>query len=375
MTDRSYTPSDFVALFNQTLEYAYPSVVLEGELANFRISKNRWVYFDLKDEMASVAYFGSIYQLPGPLSDGMVVRVVGSPRLHPLFGFSLSFQSIMPVGQGSLKKAADLLLKKLQTEGLFAEERKRPLPYAPTTIGLITAGNSAAYADFIKILGERWGGMEIRHIDTLVQGEKAPLQLAGAVEHFNGLNDMPEVLVMTRGGGGPDDLAAFNDERVVRAVAASRIPTLVAVGHEIDTSLAEMAADMRASTPSSAAQILVPDKKNELANLKSRKKSLNRAVLQNQEYLSSNLKLNRDNLNLSANNWLAKENERLRVTAKLLELFNPDVALQRGYALLSKKELHISSVSQVGIGDSLNVKLQDGTIRTKVTSTEKTSDD
>ena len=109
--------SDFVAVLNQTLEYAYPNVTVSGELANFRVSKGRWVYFDLKDETASVKFFGTIYQLPGPLEDGMTLAVRGIPRLHPLYGFSVTVQSMQPTGEGSIKKAAALVEAKLQAEG------------------------------------------------------------------------------------------------------------------------------------------------------------------------------------------------------------------------------------------------------------------
>ncbi|MBA3757614.1 exodeoxyribonuclease VII large subunit [Candidatus Saccharibacteria bacterium] len=371
MLDQVYTPSDFIAIFNQTIEYAYPTVVVEGELANFRISKNRWVYFDLKDTVASVPYFGSVYQLPGPLSDGLMVRVIGTPRMHQLFGFSISFQSILPVGKGSLKKAADLLFKKMQKEGLFAPERKRPLTYPPTSVGLISAGSSAAYADFLKIINERWMGVEITHIDCLVQGEHAPEQLVSAIEHFNGLQTMPEVLVITRGGGSADDLAAFNDERVVRAVAFSRIPTLVAIGHEVDISLAELAADKRASTPSNAAQVLVPDRSHELSNLQMNRKKLEYLSVQFFEFQSSDLKIKKDNLGGYIKHWLFQESNRLVSVSKMLEIFNPNAALRRGYAIVSKGGMNVSSTQEVEVGDLLKVKLRNGTIRSKVTGLKK----
>src|SRR6266404_7913403 len=142
MDDIILSPSDFVSLLNQTLEVAYPSVVIEGELANFRISKNKWLYFDLQDEQASVKFFGTVYNLPGPLEDGLKIQVVGYPRLHPRFGFSINVQSLAPVGEGSIKKAADLLRAKLEAEGLFDPDRKRLLPALPQTIGLITAASS-----------------------------------------------------------------------------------------------------------------------------------------------------------------------------------------------------------------------------------------
>jgi exodeoxyribonuclease VII large subunit len=143
--DFTLSVSDFVALLNQTLETAYPYVTISGELANFRVSKNRWVYFDLKDEQASVHFFGTVYQMPGPLEDGMLVQVSGNPRLHPLYGFSVTVRSLRPVGEGAIKRAAELLQLKLQAEGLFDPSRKRALPYPPTRIGLVASKESAAY--------------------------------------------------------------------------------------------------------------------------------------------------------------------------------------------------------------------------------------
>src|SRR5664279_2808606 len=193
--------SDFVAYLNQTLEVAYPYVIIQGELSNFRVSKNRWVYFDLKDEAATVRCFGTVYMLPGPLEDGMVVRVSGNPRLHPQYNFSVNVQSVVPVGEGSIKQAAKLLQAKLTAEGLFDTDRKRLLSYPPRRIALITAGTSAAYADFIKITDARWRGIEIEHFDVLVQGEQSPGQIVAAIAAVNSLPELPDVLVVVRGGG------------------------------------------------------------------------------------------------------------------------------------------------------------------------------
>jgi exodeoxyribonuclease VII large subunit len=367
MDEVSFTPAEFVAVLNQTLEFSYPIITIEGELSNFRVSKNRWVYFDLKDDEASVSFFGTIYMLPGPLEDGLMVRVVGSPRLHNRFGFSVNMQSIQPVGAGSLKKAADLLAKKLAAEGLFDADRKRPLPYAPEKIGLITAKSSAASADFIKILNERWCGVEVSLADVYVQGDRAPEQIIAAIAHFNQLSDMPEVLVIIRGGGSAEDLAAFSDERVVRSVAASRIPTLVAIGHEIDISLAELAADQRASTPSNAAQLLVPDKRHELINIKSQKDMLGR-ILGN-IYESEGLRLEnlKDSLSSLLAGHLSSERERVAAIRRLVLLYDPLNALKRGYALVSSAASHVKSIKNVKPGDELKIQLHDGTITANAT--------
>jgi exodeoxyribonuclease VII large subunit len=366
MHDLVLTPTDFVAFLNQTLEYAYPQVTIEGELSNFKVAKNRWVYFDLKDELSSVSFFGVVTSLPGPLEDGLKVRVVGAPRLHQRFGFSINFSSITPVGEGALKKAADLLRQKLQLEGLFALERKRLLPELPNLIGLITAANSAARADFMKILNERWGGVEVLLIDTLVQGDQAPAQLVAAIEHFNSMPSMPEVLVITRGGGSADDLAAFDDERVVRAVSASRVPTLIAIGHETDESLAELAADKRASTPSNAAASLTPDRKAELASLKSLSVSLARTLVDAHAASLERVNELAQRLSAAVKNLLSGESERLKATARLAKNYDPNAALRRGYAIVSKNGHHIGNIAGVKIGDKLAIKLSGGTISSKV---------
>ena len=360
------TPSDFVGLLNQTLEMAYPFVAIEGELSSFRISKNRWVYFDLKDEYASVSFFGSIYQLPGPLQDGLSVRVTGSPRLHPRFGFSVNFQSIQPVGQGAIKKAADLLAAKLEAEGLFAPERKRPLPGYPTHIGLITADGSAAYADFMKIIGSRWGGLDIFLVDVLVQGDRAPAQLIRAIDIFNQSAHPPEVLVITRGGGSSEDLAAFNDERVVRAVAASRIPVLVAVGHEVDVSLAELAADQRASTPTNAAGLVVPDRDNEAAQLSHQSRYLRDQLSQLHRDSVRSLKDKQETLLAQLGIIIEQRRHTLANLKNLSRLLDPRAALARGYAIVNLGGKHINSVKNLKMGASLSIELSDGRINSTV---------
>lgn len=368
MTEITFTPSDFVAVFNQTIEHAYPIVVIEGELANFRVAKNRWVYFDLKDEAASVSFFGSVYNLPGPLQDGLTIKVIGAPRLHHMYGFTINFEAITPVGKGSLKKAADLLFKKLEAEGLFALERKRVLPTIPVSIGLITAQGSAAYSDFIKILNERWGGVDIYFRDVYVQGEQAPLQIVTAIEHFNQAAIAPEVLVITRGGGNAGDLSSFNDERVVRAVAASRVPTLIAIGHEVDISLAELASDQRASTPSNAAQIIVPDRSHVLSALSIERKNLEKVVASKYELEFELANQMGELLKNRLKTLLTQEKQHQSANKKLISIFNPYAALKRGYAIIVKNSSYVKSVKQVANGDRLGLKVSDGTINVVVSN-------
>lgn len=365
MQDVVLSPTDFVALVNQTLEFAYPNVVIEGELCNFRIAKNRWIYFSLKDEVAQVEFFGSVYQLPGPLEEGMKVRALGNPRLHTKFGFSVNVINLSPVGEGSIKKAADLVAAKLYSEGLFELSRKRALPAMPSRLGLITAAGSAAYHDFIKILGERWSGATVLFADAYVQGDQAPASIIKAIEHMNQLAEPPEVLVITRGGGSVEDLAAFNDERVVRAVAASRIPTIVAVGHEIDESLAELAADIRASTPSNAAQLATPDKKHEQARLAAERSSLLAELLDIHRQQTLAVQTAKQNLSAGILAMLNVEKQRLVANRRLVALFNPEAALKRGYAIVRKNSHIVSDLKQVSEGDTLNVVMRGGTLKVK----------
>ncbi len=360
------SPAEFVALINATLEYAYPRVVIEGELANFRVSKNRWVYFDIKDDEASVKFFGTVYNLPGPLEEGMLLRVTGTPRLHPLYGFSVTVQAIELSGEGTIKKAFALLKAKLEKEGLFAPERKRALPYPPTKIGLITSGESAAYADFIKILSARWGGLQIELADVQVQGEVAPGQLVRALEHFNAGGEQPDVLAVIRGGGSADDLQAFNSEIVTRAIAASRIPTIVAIGHEIDVSLAELAADVRASTPSNAAELLVPDKSAILQELAGYKTEAGRLLNQALRYHQDKLKTYAADLQESASRLLKWQADWLKQTAKLLEVINPRHILSRGYAVIRSKGNNIRSVKKLAKGTEIDITLADGNAQAKI---------
>lgn len=364
--DPIFSVSEFVAVLNQTLEFAYPSVLVTGELANFRVSRNRWVYFDLKDDESSVRCFGTVYQLPGPLEDGMLLNVRAVPRLHQQFGFSLNILNLTPAGEGSLRKAAELLAAKLTAEGLFDVERKRALPYPPARIGLVASGESAAYADFMKILDARWHGVEVLHADTQVQGEAAPAQIVAAIERLNGLAEPPEVIIITRGGGSAEDLAAFSTEQVTRAVAASRVPTLVAIGHEVDISLAELAADQRASTPSNAAELLVPDKKSVLEALRDERDDIGQLVQSLLRSRKRELAEAKKALSSSVATYIRESRQTLSSQRQLLEALSPQAVLQRGYAIVRRGGTTIRSTKQLTKGDSIDITLSDGSTTARV---------
>lgn len=368
-SDALVSVSEFVALLNQTLEFAYPSVIVEGELANFRVSKNRWVYFDLKDELATVRFFGTVYQLPGPLEDGMLLKVRGAPRLHPQYGFSVNVLSIQPAGEGTIRRAAELLQAKLAAEGLFDEERKRLLPYPPERIGLITSKESAAYADFVKILRARWPATEIVLKDVQVQGEPAVQQIVEAVQLFNEQAGPPDVLVLVRGGGSPEDLAAFSTEQVVRAVAGSRVPTLVAIGHEIDISLTELAADQRASTPSNAAELLVPDRGHVLLTLADNRRQLARALDVSLKDARAQLTQTATLANQALGNLLAGQKQALKNVAALLQALNPAAILERGFAIVRKGGRVVRTASTLAGNDIVSIQFADGSVEASVGKT------
>jgi len=326
--------SDFIALTNQTLEYAYPVVTIEGEVSSFKINQGKFIFFDLKDSGASIGCFMMAYQLRLPIEDGMKVIITASPKLTQWGKFSLTVRTIRPSGEGALKKSFELLKEKLTKEGLFAAERKRSLPTVPTHVAVISSTAAAGYGDFVKIINERWGGLKVDVAHVQVQGSVAPDQMIRAIQYFNGLEELPEVLVLIRGGGSADDLSAFNDELLVRAIAQSRIPTLVGVGHEMDESLADMAADVRAATPSNAAQILVPDKREIIRATQQVTSSLTTRMLHVVTQQSQAVKDMLVEASEKIQDKLDDAYMDLANIREVLQQLNPMTVLARGYALI-----------------------------------------
>jgi len=341
-----FSVSDFIAVFNQTLEYAYPNVEIEGEVASFKVNQGKFIFFDIKDKGGSVGCFMTVWQLRQPIEDGMKVVISAVPKLTQWGKFSLTVKTIRPSGEGALKKSFEILKAKLDAEGLFSAERKRLLPRIPEHVAVISSTQAAGYADFIKILNDRWGGVKVDVAHVQVQGEAAPDQIINAINYFNQCEVLPEVLVIIRGGGSADDLSAFNDEPLVRAIAGSRIPTLVGVGHEVDESLADLAADVRASTPSNAAQILVPDKNEIIRAVNNQIGSLLPRILQ---FIDQKRQLIMVSIELIANNINESIDEKIwgiKTIRNVLDQLNPMVVLSRGYALI-RGEIKVGSTIEV----------------------------
>lgn len=261
--------SAFNSLVNDHLS-ALGEVIVEGEISQLQISQGRWLFLTLKDESASVSVFAPVFKITtlNSLVEGMKVQVYGTASLYAKTGrFSLTAYRIVPAGEGALKQAYERLKTKLSAEGLFDPARKRPLPRLPERIGLITGQDARAYSDFIKIISERLGGLKISFFPVSVQGKDSVASILRAFNYFNQLENPPEVLVLTRGGGSLEDLLSFNDETVARAVFGSKIPVISAIGHEEDVALTDFVADLRASTPSNAAELLVPTRNELLAKI------------------------------------------------------------------------------------------------------------
>lgn len=334
MSDLVFSVSDFLASVNQTLEYAYPVVTVTGEVASFKVNQGKYVFFDLKDESGSVGCFMTVWQLRTPIEDGMKIVVTASVKVTPWGKFSLTVQSLRPVGEGALRKSFELLKQKLADEGLFDPARKRTLPSLPERVAVVSSTQAAGYGDFIKILDARWGGLEVEVAHTQVQGEGAADQMIRAIRYFNTQADPADVLVLIRGGGSADDLATYNDEQLVREIAASRIPTLVGVGHEVDVSLADMVADVRAATPSNAAALLVPDRREIITSSWS---TVRHMAVVGERAIDHYLREDRTRLHgvlEQVNRHLDEQLEAMRHTGATLHAYNPRAVLERGYALL-----------------------------------------
>lgn len=321
MNDPTLTPTDFLAFVNQTLEYAYSSVTIVGEVSEFKVNQGKWVFFNIKDEEASVPCFMTLWQLHAPIEDGMKVVVRGVPKLTKWGKFSVTVSKVAPVGEGSLKKAFEILKKKLADEGLFDPRRKRALPEDLNKIGVISSVQAAGYADFVKIINARWGGLKVLTAHTQVQGLDAPEQIIRALKYFNERTDV-QAIVLIRGGGSKDDLACFNDEALVRAVAASKIPVVCGIGHEVDESLCDLACDVRASTPSNAAELLTRDRKT--------------------EKLQEKMQIIRQRIEAAI---MILESE-VAQKKRLLQVLNPEKILKQGYAILAG-DLNVGSVVKI----------------------------
>ncbi len=276
------TVSQLTAEIKDLLESAYPLVWVVGEISNVSRSLPGHCYMDLKDQSAqirAVIWRSLASRLPFPLRDGLEVICRGRIEVYEPRGvYQLIIEQIYPKGVGALELALRELREKLAKEGLFDPKRKRALPRFVHRIALITSLTGAAIQDFLEVLRNRWWSGRLWIVPTRVQGEGAAEELAAAIRLVNRLPEPPECIVLARGGGSLEDLWAFNEEVLVRAIVASRIPVVTGVGHEIDVTLADLAADVRALTPTHAATVLAPSKEELLQQLQGLQKRLGTCV-------------------------------------------------------------------------------------------------
>ena len=268
---KALSVGEFNRAVKGSLEDRFPAVWIEGEIASSKIAASGHAYFDLKDEreearVSCCLFRAQMMRVRAKVRDGERVLVRARASLYPARGsFQLIVDTMLPAGAGTAAAALEALKRKLANEGLFAEERKRRLPRFPRVLGVVTSGQGAAFHDICRVAMDRWP-VRIVLAPTLVQGADAPDRIVAAIAAIQRVRGL-DVLIVGRGGGSAEDLSAFNDERVARAIAACRVPVISAVGHETDFTIADLVADRRAATPSNAAEIAIPERDGVQAEL------------------------------------------------------------------------------------------------------------
>ncbi len=361
--------SEFIEQINGIVAGVF---TVEGEVSQHKISQGKWIFFDLKDSSAVVNCFASLFTIRTPLEDGMKVRITGYPSIYAKSGrFSFTVQQVELVGAGALKRAYELLKAKLTTEGLFAPERKRTLTRFPERVGVIASRDSAAYGDFKRILANRWGGVQLTLRHVAVQGESAVAEIVQAFKDFNEHDGPFDAIVLIRGGGSAEDLAAFNTEDVVRAIYGSKAPVVVGVGHERDETLADFVADVRASTPSNAAEILVPDRAEFNRELDFTLERFGNALEHEMALLKRNLENIESTLYSSLEFALSDKIRFVKSSELLLRNVNPRTILDRGYSITRTATGEVvRSAKQVDAGDTVVVELAQGKLATTIKKVE-----
>ena len=341
-----FTPSLLVNTINQNFNYNYPLITISGEVANFKINQNKFVFFDIKDSNSTVNCFMMLFAMKMPIQDGMQIIAKVEPKITDWGKFSLTVKEIKPVGEGNIKKSLDIIKDKLAKEGIFDQSRKRLIPRSSNNIAVISSMEAAGYADFIKIINERWGGIKIRVAHTQVQGESASKQIINAVDYFNQVQDLPDLIVIIRGGGSANDLMAFNDELLARTIAGSRVPVITGIGHEIDCTLSDLAADFAGSTPSNVAQIITRDRQDEIIYLNNYINNFSKKIVHILDEKKNEINITINNIHSYIMHNIDNELHNLNSKIRLLDNLNPQKVLSQGYALVRGK-VEINSIIDI----------------------------
>lgn len=368
-------------------------IFVTGEISNFKPHYSGHLYMTVKDEASSVKavmFAGNASKLRFRPENGMKILAFGTVSLFPRDGsYQFYINDMQPDGVGALNIAFEQLKKKLEAEGLFKKEYKKPLPRFPRKVGVVTSATGAAVQDIFNVLKRRFPMAEVVLRPCQVQGEGAAEDVAKAIYEFNDLKGA-DVLIVGRGGGSIEDLWAFNEEVVARAVFASEIPVISAVGHETDYTICDFIADLRAPTPSAAAECAVPDSyelKSNLIALQQRIFSLTKnkidlergrlnAIEKNGVLRDPLTKINDNRKELAylyeklyglVNNQIDSNKLKLSALAGKLDVLSPLNVISRGYALVEKAEKPVTSVKALKVGENIIIKLSDGTVKADIT--------
>ena len=370
------------------------SVSVRGEISNFKAHSSGHLYFSLKDDggqIRSVMFRGSASILRFVPENGMRVIAQGSVTVYPKDGsYQLYVSYMQPDGIGALYLAYEQLKQRLEAEGLFSDESKRPIPRYPKRVGVITSPTGAAVRDIINVITRRSPGVEIYLYPALVQGDGAEESLIRALDYFDRTQSVDTVII-GRGGGSIEDLWAFNGERLARRIFAATVPIISAVGHQTDFTIADFVADMRAPTPSAAAELAVPDSRElgmRILNLSDRcDMALSRAVADARDRLgavrdcavfqnpaaiiapySEELSERYERLNSALKASTDAKRTKFSMTVGKLEALSPLAVLSRGYSVVRSSGVAVVDASDVDVGDELDIMLSHGRLSARVSS-------
>jgi exodeoxyribonuclease VII large subunit len=397
------TVSHLTGLIKEALETSFPQVWVSGEITDVARPQSGHIYFTLKDEHAqirAVIWRSTAQRLGFELRDGMEIVCLANLDVYPpRGGYQLVIRKLEPVGLGAQQLALRQLQERLAREGLFAAARKRPLPPFPRRLGLITSPTGAAVRDFLEVLRRRWTSVHVLVIPARMQGDGAGQEIAEALGTANRLRPPLDLLVLARGGGSIEDLQCFNTEEVVRAVAASQLPVVSAIGHEIDVTLADLAADVRALTPTEAAERVVPSREELLRGLEQQAHRLHQSLGWRVEQSRQQVKRLADRrvllrpfdlvrlparqvdelqmrLMTSIRRQLSATRRQLGHAAERLESLSPLGVLSRGYSVTRLADGRvIKRADEVRVADRLVTRVAQGTIHSRVERTEETLPD
>jgi exodeoxyribonuclease VII large subunit len=391
-TGQQYTVSELNRHIKQVLEASLGSVVVVGEISNLKHHTSGHVYFTLKDEtsqLSAVVWRSRVQNLPMMPRDGMKVVVTGRITVYEVRGtYQIDVTSIKPLGAGELQMAFEQLKEKLSAEGLFDAGRKKTLPLYPERIGIVTSRTGAVLHDMMHVFGRRFPALKILLVPVRVQGAGAAEEIAQGVRDLNAYGNV-DVIIVARGGGSLEDLWAFNEEVLARTIAASHIPVVSAVGHEIDFTISDFVADLRAPTPSAAAEIVVKDRTAVLEILRdfayTMRESLASRLKQQREHIGYLLKshaFNRpidllhshsqhiDELTRSmgafASHRYALAASQVKGVGQRLAALDPTLTLKRGYTMIRKDGRIIGTAAHLRTDDDVTISFHDGDVPSRI---------